>query len=93
MDQGTKKSIALKRAETVKRQRDARSPLVSMDAASVAWRREQANVDADIEGLARLPETDALIAEMDRENLSPAERRERLTAFYRQKSGSTLAAE
>jgi len=30
---------------------------------------------------------------MDRENLSPAERRERLTAFYRQKSGSTLAAE
>ena len=75
------------------RQDDPNSLFVSMDLEVVRWRGEQAHVDADIEGLARLPETEALVAQMDREGLSPAEQRERLIAYYREKARSTVAAE
>ena len=93
MDHDTRKSAALKRAETVKRQRDARSPLVSMDAASVAWRGEQAHVDADIEGLPRDPAVEAFVAEMDRAKVPLDEQREHLIAYFRGELTLPVAAE
>ena len=75
------------------RQDDPNSLFIFMDPEVVKWRREQAHVDADIEGLARLPESDALVAQMDREGLSSAERRERLIAYYKEKSRAAVAAE
>ena len=41
------------------------SRLHSRHAEDAAWRAEQAQVDADIEGLSRDPESEQLIAEMD----------------------------
>jgi hypothetical protein len=68
------------------RKRRAAKPLGrlhSKDPADAAWRREQAHVDAAIEGLAHHPSIDRLVAEMDREGLEPRERIERLKAYLR----------
>lgn len=45
-------------------------------------RYESAMVDADIEGLARDPEAEALVAKWRDEGLTPEERIERLKEFY-----------
>lgn len=70
------------------------SLMTGSNAAARAWRREQAHADADIEGLARDPGADALVAEMDAADLSPEERRERLIAYFQdQARRANLAAE
>lgn len=50
-----------------------------------AWRREQANVDADIEGMATSSEARAFVAELDKLNLTTEERIARITAFHQQR--------
>ena len=50
-----------------------------------AWRREQANVDADIEGMARNSEAQAFIAELDKLDLTTEERITRITAFHQRR--------
>ncbi|HVJ35199.1 MAG TPA: hypothetical protein VND94_18960 [Terriglobia bacterium] len=41
------------------------SPFASKDPAAIAWRRQQMAVDNDIEGVARDPQLDALVASWD----------------------------
>jgi hypothetical protein len=50
------------------------SRLHSKDPADAAWRAQQAHVDADIEGLARDPDADRLVAEMRAKGIEPRER-------------------
>jgi hypothetical protein len=45
------------------------NPLTNKSKAAARLRYDQSMVDADIEGLARLPEIDTLIAEWDRHGL------------------------
>ena len=52
------------------------------DPVSVAWRIEQARVDADIEGLAFDPATEMLMDEMRRERITPSQMRERLREHF-----------
>lgn len=85
---------AKKQAFIAKRQAEKPSPsMYGDDPASRAWRAEQARVDADIEGLARDPAAESLLAEMDRDGLSDEEQIERLTAYYRDNIGAATAAE
>ena len=58
-----------------------------------AYRAEQAAIDADIEGLARDEGAERLIAEMDKLGLSPEERIERLSRYFREEEAVTPAAE
>ena len=60
---------------------------------AAALRADQAMADADIEGLARDAEAEALIAAMDAEGLSPVERIARLRTFFLDKPGVSIAAE
>ena len=73
------------------RRRLPRNPMYSQDADAAAWRSEQAHVDADIEGLARDPEADRMVAEMDASGV-PIERQiERLKAYFKgQRNGKPL---
>lgn len=50
-----------------------------------AWRREQANVDADIEGIAKSSEAQAFVAELDKLGLTTEERIARITAFHQRR--------
>jgi hypothetical protein len=59
-----------------------RSRLQSQDPVDAQWRSDQANVDADIEGLARDPEADRLIAAMDGAGVPIAEQIERLKRYF-----------
>ena len=57
-------------------------PLHSDDPEDAAWRDQQADVDSDIEGLARDSDVDRLIAEMDTAGV-PIERQiERLKIYF-----------
>jgi hypothetical protein len=65
--------------------------MTSMHPDAVAWRGEQAEVDADIEGLARDAEADEL--ERQLEGLPIDEQIERTKAFFREKARQPTAAE
>ena len=58
------------------------SRLHSNNPDDAAWRAQQAQVDADIEGLARNPETERLLAEMTAEGASTQQKIERIKAYY-----------
>lgn len=73
--------------------RAAESLLTAMDPASMAWRSAQAQADADIEGLARDPGAEALIAEMERACVPLDQQRTRLIAYFRGEDPQALAAE
>ena len=63
------------------------------DPASIAWRRQQAHVDADIEGLARDPVLEKMIDEWDKAGLTTAQQRERMGVYFRTESKIPTAAE
>ena len=58
------------------------SRLHSRCAEDAVWRSQQAQVDADIEGLARDPEADRLMAKMDAAGVSIEDQIERLKAYF-----------
>jgi hypothetical protein len=57
--------------------------LHSKDPVDAAWRAQQANIDADIEGLARDPEADKLMARMDAEGLDAEQQIDRLKTYFK----------
>jgi hypothetical protein len=59
-----------------------RDRLRSPDPVDAQWRSDQANVDADIEGLARDPGADRLIAAMRAERLPVTEQIERIRRYF-----------
>ena len=59
------------------------SRLHSKAPTDAAWRAQQAQVDADIEGLSRDAEADRLSAEMAAAGVAPRQRIERLKAYFR----------
>jgi hypothetical protein len=61
------------------------SRLHSTDPTDAAWRRQQAQVDADIEGLSRDTEIDRFVDEMDAAGIEPRERIKRLKAYIRRR--------
>ena len=65
------------------RRRLPRNPMRSQDPAAAAWRSEQADVDADIAGLARDPEDDRLVSEMDAASIPVKEQIERIKAYFK----------
>lgn len=68
---------------TTKRpQRTALGWLHSNDPADAALRADQAHVDADIEGMARDPDTARMIAQMDSDGVPIEQQVERLKAHY-----------
>lgn len=62
--------------------RSSLSRLHSKRAEDAAWRERQADVDADIEGLARDPVADRLMADMDTEGVPVADQVKRLKAYF-----------
>ena len=66
------------------------SRLHSKDPADAAWRRKQAEVDADIEGLSRDPEVDRVFAEMDARGLTPRQRIEHLKRYFKSRKGQPV---
>ena len=58
------------------------SRMYSQDPADAAWRFEQAQVDADIEGLARDDEAEQLIADMTTAGVSPELQIERIKSMF-----------
>jgi hypothetical protein len=56
--------------------------LHSKDPVDAAWRAQQANIDADIEGLARDPQADELMAQMDAEGLDAEQQIARLKVYF-----------
>lgn len=56
--------------------------LHSTNPQDAAWRARQAQVDADIEGLARDSEADRLIAQMCHDGIPEQEQVERLKAYF-----------
>jgi hypothetical protein len=81
------------RATTALRPRprhDAEDPagvdvMTSMRPEAMAWRAEQAEVDADIEGLARDPGAEALVQQMNAAGIPLDEQRERIRAYFQGK--------
>jgi hypothetical protein len=65
------------------------SLLYSNDPAAAAWRANQADVDADIEGLSRDREADRMIADMDARGVDPLQQIERLKRYFRSRKGQT----
>ena len=57
--------------------------LHSNNPVDAAWRRQQAQVDADIERLARNPEIERLFDQMEAERLTWPEKIKRLKAYLR----------
>lgn len=53
------------------------------DPASRAWRREQAEISNDIEGLPRDPHADAMVAALDALDLTDEQRIQALTAYFK----------
>ncbi len=62
------------------------SRLHSKDLADAAWRAQQAHVDADIEGLARDPDNDRLVAELRAKGIAPRERIKMLIGHFKTRS-------
>lgn len=58
------------------------SRFYSQNPADAAWRYEQAQVDADIEGLPRDAEAEALIAAMTAAGISPELQIERIKSMF-----------
>ena len=58
------------------------SRFYSQNPADAAWRYEQAQVDADIEGLPRDTEAEALIAAMTAAGISPELQIERIKSMF-----------
>jgi hypothetical protein len=58
------------------------SRLHSGRAEDAAWRDQQADVDADIEGLSRDPEADRFMAEMDATGVPIDDQIKRLKAYF-----------
>ena len=56
--------------------------LYSKSQSDAAWRAQQAQVDADIEGLARDPAVDRMIAEMDAAGVDIKQQIKRLKAYF-----------
>ena len=54
----------------------------SSDPADIAWRREQMSFNNDIAGLARCPRTEQFVAELDAQNLGPADQRAALREYF-----------
>ena len=54
----------------------------SQDPADAAWRYEQAQVDADIEGLPRDAEAERLIADMTAKGVAPEQQIARIKALF-----------
>ena len=65
------------------------SRLHSKNPADAAWRFEQAQVDADIEGLPRDAEAEALIAAMTAAGVSPELQIERIKAMFLARKAKT----
>jgi hypothetical protein len=81
---GSKADSSRGPAETILEPQQTILPsMFGTDAASIAWRGEQAHVDADIAGLARDQEAESLVVEMDRAGIPLDAQRERLIAYYR----------
>lgn len=59
------------------------SRLHSKDPVDAEWRKQQAQVDADIEGLSRDAGIDRLFDEMEASGIAPRERTKRLKAYLR----------
>jgi hypothetical protein len=57
----------------------------SSEPEAVQWRGGQSTVDSDIEGLARDTDADALMQQMDLDNVPSDEQRVRLMAFFKSK--------
>jgi hypothetical protein len=56
-----------------------------------AWRAQQAQVDADIEGMSDDPAADRFVAEMDSSGIKPRQQIERLKTDFRSRQvGRTL---
>jgi hypothetical protein len=65
--------------------------LHSDNLADAAWRAQQAQVDADIEGLSRDPAADRFVAEMDSSGINLRQQIERLKTYFRSRQlGRTL---
>ena len=77
---------------------DAQDPagvdfMISMRPEAMAWRAEQAEVDADIEGLADDPGSAELLRQMEAENVPPDEQRRRLKVYFEEQERRLAAAE
>jgi len=59
----------------------------------MAWRAQQAEVDADIEGLADDQESAELLEQMERAGVSPDEQRARMIAYFQGLNRKPAAAE
>jgi hypothetical protein len=59
----------------------------------MTWRAEQAEVDADIEGLADDPGSAELLRRMEAENVPPDEQRRRLEVYFEEQERRLAAAE
>jgi hypothetical protein len=57
--------------------------LHSKNPIDAAWRRQQAEVDSDIEGLHRDPEAHRMAAEMDAAGIEHREQRKRLIRYFK----------
>ena len=62
--------------------------LHSQNPADAAWRAQQAQVDADIEGLSRDAGIDRFVDEMKASDVPPRQRIERLKAYVRARQKS-----
>jgi hypothetical protein len=69
------------------------NPLTSKSKVAARLRYDQSMVDADIEGLARLPEIDTLIAEWDRQGIDDEEQIRRLKSLFAARNPEAHAAE
>lgn len=61
------------------------SRLHARNPADAAWRAQQAQVDADIEGLSRDTDAARLVAEMDASGVEPRKQIERLKTYFRRR--------
>jgi hypothetical protein len=66
--------------------------MTSMVPEAMAWRAEQAEIDADIEGLADDPGSAELLRRMEAENVPPDEQRRRLRAYFEEHEHRLTAA-
>ncbi len=58
--------------------------LSSSDPVDVAWRREQMSLSSDIAGLRRDARADQLMARLDADGVSPAQKRDALRSYFAQ---------
>jgi hypothetical protein len=59
--------------------------LHTQNPSDAAWRAQQAQVDADFEGLSRDTEADGLVAEMDASGVGIREQISRLKTYFRRR--------